>query len=289
MAWKGQSKGTPLGYQIFIWIMQYPGRYAGYFVLVFVAFYYFLMARKEVAASWYYYRQIHQLGVAKSLWNTYLGFYKLGQNLLDKVAIMGGLSRKFTFAFDGEEKIKALATANKGAVLMSAHIGSWEIAGHLLKRINVPVHVVMFDNEYQQIKQLIDHTTGDKYFQVIAIKEDFSHLIAIHRALKRREFICIHGDRFLERNKNKTALVEFMGQPARFPLGPFELVSRLNIPCLFVYGFKESLSHYQFYAFEPPANNPTAADILKAYVAVLEKMVRKYPTQWFNFYKFWKQ
>ena len=288
-AWQGQSKGTPLGYQIFIWVMRYLGMGAGYFVLIFVAFYYFLFARKEVRASRFYNREILKLGFWKTQRNVYLQFYKLGQTLLDKVAILAGFSKKFTFAFDGEDKIRALATGDKGAILLSAHVGNWEIAGQLLKRIGVPVHIVMYDNEYQNIKQVMDETMKNKHFNAILIKDDFSHLIDIHKAIKRKEIICLHGDRFVERNRKKTAVVDFMGKKARFPLGPFELVSRFKIPCLFVYGLKESAKHYQFYAFDCPKNAGNASDVLQAYKIALEKIVRKYPTQWFNFYDFWEK
>lgn len=286
--WQGQSKGTPLGYQIFIWVIRYLGMNSGYFVLIFVAFYYFLFARKEVQASRFYNREILKLGFWKTQRNVYLQFYKIGQTLLDKVAILAGFSKKFTFAFDGEEKIAALATSDKGAILLSAHVGNWEIAGQLLERVGAPVHIVMYDNEYQNIKQLMEETMGNKHFKVILIKDDFSHLIQIHQAIKRKEVICIHGDRFVERNRKKTAVIDFMGKKARFPLGPFELVSRFKIPCLFVYGLKETAKHYQFYAFDGPENPENGLAVLEAYKTVLEKIVRKYPTQWFNFYDFWQ-
>jgi predicted LPLAT superfamily acyltransferase len=285
--WQGRSKGTPLGYQIFIWVMQYLGMKAGYFVLIFVAFYYFLFARKEVKASRFYNQHILKLGFWKTHRNVYLQFYKLGQTLLDKVAILAGFSKKFTFEFDGEDKIRALANGNQGAILLSAHVGNWEIAGQLLKRIGVPVHIVMYDNEYENIKQLMDETMKNKHFNAILIKDDFSHLIQIHKAIKRKEIICIHGDRFVERNLKKTAVVDFMGKDARFPLGPFELVSRFKIPCLFVYGLKKTSRHYQFYAFEGPEKPENAGVVLQSYKTALEKIVWKYPTQWFNFYDFW--
>lgn len=288
-AWQGQSKGTPLGYQIFIWVMRYLGMSAGYFVLIFVAFYYFLFARKEVRASRFYYREVLKLGYWQSTKNIYLGFYKLGQSLLDKVAIMAGFAKHFTFDFNGEHRIRALAESDKGAILLSAHVGNWEIAGQLLKRVEVPAHIVMYDNEYQQIKKLMDNTMGNKHFNVILIKDDFSHLIQIHNALKRKEIICIHGDRFVARNKKKTALVNFLGKEARFPLGPFELVNRFDIPCLFVYGLKETSKHYQFYAFAGPEKPKDTMAVLQAYVINLEKIVRQYPTQWFNFYEFWEK
>jgi len=289
IVWQGQSKGTPLGYRIFVWTLHYLGINAGYFILIFVAFWYWLFARKAIRSSRFYYREIHKMGFWEIKKNIYKGFYKLGQTLLDKVVIMGGVKNKFTFDFDGEHLLRDMAKAGEGGVLLSAHIGNWEIAGQLLRRIKVPVHIVMFDNEYQQIKNVMNDATEGKNFNTILIKDDFSHLIEMYKALKRKEFLCIHGDRFIERNKDKTILMDFLGKPARFPIGPFELISRFKIPYLFVYGVKATNQHYQFYAFDGQNRGNQAQFIMREFVDSLEKIVKKYPTQWFNFYDFWEK
>jgi predicted LPLAT superfamily acyltransferase len=195
----------------------------------------------------------------------------------------------FTSNSIGAKTLWDLADNGKGAILISAHLGNWEIAGHFLKKLSVPINIVLFDGEHQQIKEMLDNVMKEKRFKIIAIRDDFSHLIEINKALKAKEFICIHGDRYSDHAKAKTMKMNFLGKEAIFPLGPFSLVSRLKVPHAFVFALKVKKYHYEFIAFEGNGTENTVQEVLQAYVNRLEIMVKKYPTQWFNFYKFWEE
>ena len=104
----------------------------------------------------------------------------------------------------------------------------------------------------------------------------------------------MHGDRFIE--GNKTVTIEFLGKPARFPMSPVNLAARFNVPVSFVFAMKESNTNYHFYAtpllycqfsrnLHKREQHLTQA--VKGYVEALERAVKKYPLQWFNYYNFW--
>jgi predicted LPLAT superfamily acyltransferase len=285
--WKGKSRGGAFGYKIFIFFLKHFGIRFAYFILIFVAAYFVVFAPSATRASFRYLRKIIGFPFLKSCWYVYLSYYRFGQTLLDKVAILAGLKTNFTFYFDGEENLRALAKENKGAILISAHMGNWEIAGHFLKKLNTPINIVMYDGEDAGIKEILEKSMSKRKFKVIYIQEDFSHLLQIHKALQNNEFICIHGDRFVKSQRGKVEQAEFMGRPASFPRGPFELATRLKVPYTFVYAVKETNTHYHFYA--TPGKDPSvgAKVILDEYLRSLEKILWDFPEQWFNYYMFW--
>lgn len=287
--WKGKSKGNVLGYQIFIFLLKYSGMRAAYFVLYFVAAYYFLFAAASNRASFFYFHKIWKFGRFKSLVYIYKSYYKFGQTLLDKVAILAGYSDRFTYYFDGEEHLRALAAEGQGGILISAHVGNWEIAGHFLKKLNRPINIVLFDAEHQQIKALLEKNMKKRAFKIIAIKDDFSHLLEIHNAIRNKEFICVHGDRFVSKLNTNTYRTQFLGYPALFPLGPFELATRLKIPYTFVFAIKETNTHYHFYATPGKREEKNAEHIIEEYLRALEKLLQQFPEQWFNYYDFWEK
>ena len=57
-------------------------------------------------------------------------YYTFGQTILDKISISAGMRCRFTYKFEGVEILKKLLTQKKGGVLISAHIGNFEIAEH---------------------------------------------------------------------------------------------------------------------------------------------------------------
>ncbi len=291
--WHGQSRGTPVGYRIFVAVLKNFGVLPAYFLLRFVALYYFLFLHKSSRPLYKFFRQKFGYGILKSPVSIYRNFYLLGQTIIDKVVVMSGIPNKFTYNFDGEENLRKIVELKKGGLLLSAHIGNWEIAGHLLKRLNTKVNIVMFDNEHRQIKDYLSTITGKRNVKVIVVKNnDISHIYEITEAFKNNELVCMHADRFIE--GNKTLTTNFLGEEARFPLGPFVLAATFKVPVSFVFAMKESSLHYHFFASEiKDYNHPSKENRMQQmfgdFVAEMEVKVKQYPLQWYNYYNFWQQ
>jgi len=289
--WEGKSRGNKTGYRIFVWILKQGGITPAYFLLRFVCFYYFLFSFKSGKALYAFYRQRIGYQPVKSFFSIYQNYYRLGQCLIDKVALMAGLDNHFSFDFEGEHYLNKMVSQGKGGILLSSHIGSWDIAGHLLKRLNTRINIIIFDGEREQIKSYLESVTGAIAVGIIAIKKDLSHIYEISDALKRNELVCMHADRFLPGNKTTTHA--FLGSDARFPLGPFILASTFGVPVSFVFAVKETKRHYHFFATHgndySAVPKPQRVDvILRDYVKEMESKTMNYPNQWFNFYDFWK-
>lgn len=233
-----------------------------------------------------------RFGFLKSLSKSYQNNYRLGQTLIDKMVTMAGMKSRFTFHFDGEENLDKIVEMGKGGILLSAHAGNWEMAGQYLEKINTKINIVMFDGEHQNIKKYLDQL-GEKSFNVITIKENMSHVYEMGAALAKNELICMHADRFLE--GNKTVSLNFLGEEALFPAGPFLMSAGFNVPVCLVFAFKESDKHYHFYGsdilqrFNAESKKDFAQRLAQQYVVDLENKIKEYPEQWFNYYDFWKK
>lgn len=290
-SWQGKSSANTLGYRIFIAVLQKLGVRSAYLLLRFVSCYYFLFARRSSKYILYYFRQRLGYGYLKSLSALYRNYYAFGQSLIDKVAIMTGGAKQFTFDFDGEEHLHAMVGIRKGGLLLSSHAGNWEAAGHLLERLNTKINVVMFDGEHQKIKDYLTSVTGGRNAHIIVIKNDLSHIYEIDQALKNNELVCMHADRFVE--GNRTMEIDFLGAPAKFPAGPFIIAAQFKVPVCYVFAMKEKNTHYHFYSTKVKTydySNKAAAmqNMLQDYTREMEEKIKLYPVQWYNYYDFWK-
>jgi predicted LPLAT superfamily acyltransferase len=149
----------------------------------------------------------------------------------------------------------------------------------------------MFDGEHKKISQYLSAVTGKRNVNVIVIRNDLSHIYEISDAFKNNELVCMHADRFLE--GNKTLSTDFLGEPARFPLGPFVLAAKFRVPVSFVFSMKESPGHYHFFAsaiksYDYSRKQAVMQDMLTDFSKAMEEKVRKYPEQWYNYYNFWQ-
>lgn len=285
--WDGKSKGSLWGYKFFVYLVKIAGLRVSYLFCYPVAFYYLLFMKNEREGLIQYY----QVGLGQSYKeakkNSFRNFYEFGQNLIDRVAMATRHKSKFTHNFNNEIVLRNLQKEGKGGILISAHLGNWEIAGNLIHdRITSTINILMLDAEVEKIKSFMEMQTGGPKYNLIPIKDDLSHLILIHKALKRNELIALHADRIGDEN-TKSILLPFLNSEAKFPLGPFIIGHKFKVPVTFVYAVKTSNTHYELFATDPLIDQESEVEISKQYVEVLEEKVKKYPTQWFNFYKYY--
>src|SRR5882757_8996253 len=156
LRWKGKSKGTPLGYRIFVFVCRHLGLLPAYGLLRIVAFYYFIFSPSSSKAIYRYFRHRQHFGSLLSVAKIYKNYYRLGQTLIDKMVAFAGLQNRFTFHFDGVENLRQIVSRGKGGILLSAHVGNWEMAGHHLEHLNSKINIVMFDGEHEKIKNYLN-------------------------------------------------------------------------------------------------------------------------------------
>lgn len=285
--WDGKSKGTVLGYRIFVFLIRKAGVKSAYFLLCFVASYYFLFLKKSNKAIFYYFKERLRYSYFQSKKMVFKSYYTFGQTIIDKVSISAGLRNKFTYEFDGIEILKNLLAEKKGGVLISAHIGNFEIAEHFFGDIDLDfqINLVTTDLEHSAIKNYLESVTQKSAVKFIIIKDDLSHIFEINAALANNELVCFTGDRYFEGTKSLSENI--LGKEAHFPAGPFLIASRLKVPVVFVYVMKEPNLHYHLYAREATVKHRDEKGLLKEYVKSVETILQKYPLQWFNYFDFW--
>ena len=289
--WDGKSKGTLLGYKIFVYCIKKLGIRSAYSVLVFVAFYYFVAYPSNFKSMYAYFRYRQKFSFIRSVLGVYKNYFVFGQTLLDRIAINAGARDQFTFDFDGIDILKELLAEKKGGILISAHIGNFEIAQKFFAEIDFDsqINIVTVDQERSVIKEYLESLQeGSPDVNFIYIKEDLSHIFEINAALSKNQLICLTGDRYVE--NTKTMKGTLLGEEALFPAGTFMIASRLQAPIAFVYVLREPNMHYHLYTRRAPQiKHRDAQGVLNAYTEHLASMLKKYPYQWFNYFDFWKK
>lgn len=291
--WKGKTRGGTFGYLFFILLIKGLGVRAAYVFLCLVVVYFIPFAPKATCATWRYARNRLGYGRFRSVSFLLGNYYRLGQTLIDKVAIGSGLSEGYQFDFgpDYEDFLKVL-NGKEGVIMIGAHVGNWEIGAPFFDDYGKRMNIVMFDAEYQKIKELLEANTNGKNYKVIPVNEDnLTHIFRIRDVLDKGEYVCFQGDRHVEGSQVFTET--FLGKEASFPAGPFLLASRLGVPVVFYFAIRGKGMRYQFHFLlaqpeKRAKGEKTGQGLLRQYVSALETIVKQYPEQWYNYYDFWK-
>nr|WP_320057036.1 acyltransferase [uncultured Bacteroides sp.] len=290
--WKGKTRGGAFGYLFFIYLIRYLGINTAYTFLSLIVLYFIPFAPKATANIWFYARHILNYSRTRAVRMLLCNYYSLGQILIDKVAIGSGLVDKYHFKFEHYPEFLNVLNSDQGVIMIGAHVGNWEIGAPFFDEYGKKINIVMYDAEHQKIKKMLEESSATKDYKVIPVNEDnLTHVFQITEALQKKEYVCFQGDRYL--NKEKLLSCSFLGKQASFPIGPFLLASRMNVPVVFYFAMREKKRTYRFHfvlAEKVIRSKEKKAEqaLLEQYVNALEEIVKQYPEQWFNYYSFWK-
>ena len=160
---------------------------------------------------------------------------------------------------------------------------------------DVPVSAVMYGDNAETINTFLGALNPDADLQLIHIRPgDVSSTFEIRRAIERGDFVVIMGDR-VGIDGGSCHRVQFLGAPARFPLGPFQLAALIGCPVMVATATREGLARYRVDS-EPlyaggrvprAEREKVVQELVERYAAYLERACLKRPYQWFNFFDFW--
>ena len=185
---------------------------------------------------------------------------------------------------EGMGGLEKAARAGRGLVVLTAHLGNWELAGRMLARDGArPMHIVVAAEADPAVERFLRGGAAPVRFVTRTAPTASLSLLS---ALRRGEIVAMQGDRAL--GTRGDVLQPFFGAPAPFPLGPFVLARAAGAPVVPAFCLLDADRRYRIVVGMPSLVEPGGeAAALGRWVAVLEVMVRRHPSQWFNFYDRW--
>jgi predicted LPLAT superfamily acyltransferase len=212
----------------------------------------------------------------------------------DRVYLLNERYDVLQISSQGEDMLLERLRRNEGAVLIGAHMGSFDVVRALGRdQPGLRIAMAMYQENARKVSSMLaaiaPHATPD----IIALGE-VSAMLRISERLAAGSLVGMLGDRSLGNDPGQA--VRFLGALASFPLGPLRLAAVLRQPVIFMLGLYVGSNRYHV-VFEPLADfaasdtrtrNEAVQLALIRYVQLLEKYCRLYPYNWFNFYDFWQ-
>lgn len=239
--------------------------------------------------AYHYFRRILGYGRCKAAWSVYVNHCLFGQVVIDKFAMYAG--KKFDVEVDGMHHFNELASRDEGFLHLSSHIGNYEIAGYTLVSERKTINAVVYAHEKATVMENRNSMFVKTNIRMITLKEDMSHLFEIDEAVCGGDIVSFPTDRFM--GQAKCVECDFLGRPAKFPQGPFSVAAMRGLDVLAVNVMKTGAKKYRIYVTplhydKQQPRKEQIRQLSQAYVTELEKRVLQYPTQWYNFFDFWK-
>lgn len=202
--------------------------------------------------------------------------------------------RVFTIEAEGVEEWRELVGGPGGFILVTAHLGAWEVGSMLpASRDGRRVHVVRepeTDPRAQRfIEGLIRRGGGELYTTHFA--DDPQLGVGLLDALRRGEIVALQGDR--PRSGGRTVEASLFGRPFALPVGPAALARAAGVPIVPVFVLREGRLRYRcllrpaLHVAQSGDRQRDLQEALAGFAADLEAVIRREPHQWFCFRRLW--
>jgi len=256
-----------------------------------IAIYFFLFAPDARRHSRRYLRLA--LGRDPSARDRFRQILSFATTIHDRVYLINGQFGIFNITLEGEALILAQAVGGRGALLLGAHMGSFEVMHSLgRRRRGLEVAMAMYEENARKINAILAAVNPHLKSDIVSLGR-IDAMLNVAERLDRGAFVGVLGDRTL--GGEPVQAVTLLGERAYLPTGPMRAAAILRCPVFFMAGLYRGKNNYHV-VFEPVADfsstpagvrNVAVRSAIERYAAVLDQYCRSDPYNWFNFYDFW--
>ena len=307
------ERGTGVALRLAIRTVRLFGNRASRLMIHPVAAYFLLTGATGRRASRAYFERLVSLpegraalGHAPDWRDSYRQVVEFATSIYDRLCVWSGLDDGFEMQHRGAGHFAHLPDAQGegsnalgkcGALIVSAHLGSFDMMRAICMEAEVPVSVVMYGANAETINSFLAGLNPDLDLDLIHVRAgDLSASFEIRRAVERGSFVVIMGDR-TGADRGASHRTRFLGAPVNFPTGPFQLAAMIGCPLMVATATREGPACYRVDSqpLYPGGRVPRSErskvvqEMVEGYAAYLERAVLRAPHQWFNFFDFWAQ
>jgi len=295
--WKQRPERSNMFWlRVMTWISLRLGRRPGRVVLYGIAAYFLAFAPTARRMSRRYLQRALQLASPADVgWNDlFQHFLTFASVVHDRVYLINDRYDLFDIRVHNRALIEDLVANGRGAFLIGAHLGSFEVLRAVGRRQpGLRVAMAMYEENARKINAALAAINPGAQQGIIALGHVDS-MMQVHDTLAEGTVVGMLGDRSLA--DDNTRQVDFLGAPAALPLGPFRMAAIMKCPVLFMTGLYCGGNRYDihfetladFSAVAPRGRTVAVQAAMTRYAALLERFCRMAPYNWFNFFDFWR-
>lgn len=297
--WKKQERGSAFFLRLSLFLAQILPEFALKLIVKMVVWFYCIFSKNERENIAAFRRNLSEFAGSKTLKGTsvFSHFEAFGGAICDKFRVWKGKIKDDELEIIDLERIKSeLIGAQKGQILLTAHLGNVEICKALAARVKgFRMVILTYDENSRKFNEVLrEISKNDGSVRMMAVnKLDVAAMLELKNIVESGEHIGIMGDR-TPLGGDKAARVKFLGKEAGFNYGPYLIAGILgakisSLWCQKIDGkFRIELVPLASAVKLGRDKAAAAREYLQIYVRELENRCKQTPTQWFNFFDFWR-
>jgi lauroyl/myristoyl acyltransferase len=194
---------------------------------------------------------------------------------------------------EGWDHLEEASSSGKGGIILTSHIGNWEIGARLFKRKGLRMLLLMGERSPKQVARFQRKDMQAEGLQVSVSQTGNDPSLAGLEAVEflgKGGFVAVAGD-MTWANQRRRIKVNLFGHEAFLPAGPHLLALLSGAPLFTLFSFRTGRARHRFVVSGPrwvkvasqEDRNRAIQRSAQEYAADLERAVRSYPWQWHIF------
>ncbi|WP_298057977.1 glycosyltransferase family 2 protein [uncultured Campylobacter sp.] len=297
--WEKQEKGGAFFLRLSLFLSQILPEFALKLIVKIVVWFYYIFSKNERKNIAEFRRNLSVFAGAQTLKDTsvFSHFEAFGGAICDKFRVWKGKIKDSELEIIDLERIKSeLIGAQKGQILLTAHLGNVEICKALGARVDgFRMVILVYDKNSREFNEVLKRISqNDGSVRMMLVNElDVAAMLELKNIVENGQHIGIMGDR-TPLGGDKAARVKFLGKEASFNYGPYLIAGILGVKisslwCQKIDGkFRIELVPLASAVKLGRDRVAAAREYLQIYVRELENRCKQTPAQWFNFFDFWR-
>jgi KDO2-lipid IV(A) lauroyltransferase len=192
---------------------------------------------------------------------------------------------------DGTEGYQNARSERRGAILVTAHLGPFEIGASALVTRERQIHVLFQRDERASFDRLRSRLRARLGVSEAPLDEGWSVWVRLRDALLQDEVVLIQGDRVMPGQRGVP--VSFMGGHLLMPTGPVKLAMMTGSPIIPIFSVRTRVGRCRVIIDEPIRVPRVPGPVTGAHPAMvhvaraIERQVRAHPDQWAMYERAW--
>jgi len=285
------ERGSAMLIDMMIFLAPRLGRPLARRLLYLIAAYFYVFAPRARRYGREYLRRA--LGREPTTRERYRQVLTFATTLLDRLYLTRERYDLLEISIEGEELMRAALERGRGAFLLGAHLGSFEMMSAVGRRQpGLRVVLAMYTETTSRVAAHFGFGPATSATEIVPLGR-LESMLRIRDCLDEGKFVGMLADRSF--GDAPAQSVTFLGEPALFPTGPMRAAAALRRPVIFMAGLYRGGNRYQvvfrpladFSQPSPLGRAQAVSGAIERYAALLEECCRSDPDNWFNFYDFW--
>jgi len=260
--------------------------------LYLIGAYFFLFAPRERLAMRDYLRRA--LGREPRAADRFRQIMTFATSIHDRIYLLAERYQLFDVSVSGEPLMEQVVAEGGGAIMMGAHMGSFELLRWVgERRAGFGLALAMYEDNARKVNAMLEALAPRHPPEIIAVGR-LDAMLKIRARLDQHALVGMLADRSF--GAEGVLPVTFLGATAYLPTGPMRGAAKVRRRGVFMLGLYRGGNRYHV-VFEPLADFSSTAPgqrqaaieaAITRYAALLEQHCRSDPYNWFNFFDFWR-